>query len=467
MKTNFKSAISIFTAVTLMAVSVVPVFATDTNNTVTFHTNTGSLSEITGTYSDDFKVCKTNTDNTVSEFTDIPTLNDEDNNKYIFAGWYYEDGTPLKWSTDVCSSATDVYAHWIEIGTVTKDKADTKNTGSNTYSGFDLFGVQIRPDDTYDTNGNQYGGLRFVTTYSEELFNKLEGLFTTSYTTTSEVTEKVTYNDTSNKYGYLVAKTKTVNSYLNYHKSKGSLSEEQANSFKAEKGQLNTYGIMDVDCTEINKNDHKNFEDYRIFSMVMTYSNDTDRVTDIMARAYLTYTDANGVERTVYNNYTGTNTYGGCSTSYDYVNSAPDEMYTGYRHITVNAGDIVTYTINVKTDSKISSYRITTHYDSDVFNAVSDTDIITLGNTAGYWYANTATAGIVKTAVISNFGIPYSANNGATLQTIKFVAKESGTYTIYHTVDEMNDADLSDMIVNNKPVSGVAFTTSVTVNSQS
>ena len=71
--------------------------------------------------------------------------------------------------------------------------------------------------------------------------------------------------------------------------------------------------------------DHFNCEDYRLYTAVVTYKNKTGQAlldaqaNPVLARAYLRYTDANGLLRTCYNNYTGTNTYHGCSASYTQV----------------------------------------------------------------------------------------------------------------------------------------------------
>ena len=99
--------------------------------------------------------------------------------------------------------------------------------------------------------------------------------------------------------------------------------------------------VQNVDCTssvrEYNQNttivDHRNYDAYRIYSLVITYKKDgkTDeqiaqaKGQNIVARPYLRYQDANGLYRTYYQDYTGTKVYGGCSTNYtntwNYLNS--------------------------------------------------------------------------------------------------------------------------------------------------
>ena len=73
--------------------------------------------------------------------------------------------------------------------------------------------------------------------------------------------------------------------------------------------------------------DHRYFKDsYRIYTGVVTYYGYDDaeslaeaHSTRLTARSYMRYYDANGLYRTYYNNYTGTNTMGGCSASYTSV----------------------------------------------------------------------------------------------------------------------------------------------------
>ena len=88
---------------------------------------------------------------------------------------------------------------------------------------------------------------------------------------------------------------------------------------------------QNVDCTSKKggyKNtsivDHRNYDDYRIYSLVITYKSDGKtnaeiaqaKEQNIVARPYLRYQDANGLYRTYYQDYTGTKVYGGCSTNY-------------------------------------------------------------------------------------------------------------------------------------------------------
>ena len=66
-----------------------------------------------------------------------------------------------------------------------------------------------------------------------------------------------------------------------------------------------------------------NGKKYRLYTAVITYKNLEDQALEqahsqaMLARSYIRYTDANGLLRTHYNNYTGTNTYHGCSSSFN------------------------------------------------------------------------------------------------------------------------------------------------------
>lgn len=67
--------------------------------------------------------------------------------------------------------------------------------------------------------------------------------------------------------------------------------------------------------------DHASFSGYRLYTLVVNYPNDNAALSSedtwkTIARAYLRYTDANGLVRYFYNNYDGTAVYwGGCCTS--------------------------------------------------------------------------------------------------------------------------------------------------------
>lgn len=71
-------------------------------------------------------------------------------------------------------------------------------------------------------------------------------------------------------------------------------------------GKSNPKGIVDED--------HRNFNDYRLYTMVVTYEGESiNHISDKLdARAYLRYYDANGKLRVFYNIYNKNRYYGGC-----------------------------------------------------------------------------------------------------------------------------------------------------------
>ena len=83
------------------------------------------------------------------------------------------------------------------------------------------------------------------------------------------------------------------------------------------------YFIKNFKCSGVA--DHYNSDAYRLYTTVITYTKATGAELEkqynerIAARAYIRYYDANGMLRTYYNNYTGTNFHGGCSASFNMV----------------------------------------------------------------------------------------------------------------------------------------------------
>lgn len=279
---------------------------------------------------------KLNSDNTISYFYDIPKTTKNGQQTYkVFKGWYLnkdnnDDSKPIVWDKTKFDIETDVYAHWIDRGTVAKDSSDTKQTGSSSYIGFDLFGVQLRsaendpnyPDGTDSIHAYATKGLRFVTSLSEDLLKKINAL--DSKTTPS--------------YGYVLAKTATANTYA---KGKKDYELQYKDSNVNGVNTKTSYNyVQNVDCTSKKTNpaskitlDHFNASNYRIFSLVVTYDHPNQEYVitaikqPVVARSYIRYTDANGLLRTYYNDYSGTSTYKGCSTSYSKVKDIIQDNY--------------------------------------------------------------------------------------------------------------------------------------------
>lgn len=288
--------------------------------TVTFHANNSDIAE------DIFRVyyesgnapegaLTLSSDNTVETFYDVPELSYTDNNKYVFKGWYLDpvsEENPVKWS-DVYTESTDVYAHWIVVDSVAQDEEDEKNIpyADGMYPGFDLTGVQIRDEQKDDIAhyGDAASGLRFVTVLSEQLYSDINSILTR---------DGITPNANGAEYGFVVAKTNTA---LSASKNDADYSLEYCDKNVNGVDTTNTYKyVQNVKCSGVP--DHKEFDDYRLYTTVITYKNlegdalDAAHNTAITARSYIRYTDANGLVRVYYNNYTGTQSFGGCSTSF-------------------------------------------------------------------------------------------------------------------------------------------------------
>lgn len=260
----------------------------------------------------------------VLAFYDLPA-----HDGYIFKGWYLDsensdDDSPISYQT-VYTQSTDIYAHWITVENVAKDEKDDNELpdGETEYGGFDLAGVQVREGirDTNFDGRRKPGGLRFVTSLSMDVVNEINKIKADNI-----------------EYGYVAA---THEGWIEYHKAGNrkllyvSDSDTPPNgiytaSDKAE--NENYFGFANnINCTSeksntqgIVKEDHRNFEDYLLYTLVITYENcdEADLAKNVLARPYIRYTDANGLERVAYSEYRGnSNTLGGCYTSYNAVNA--------------------------------------------------------------------------------------------------------------------------------------------------
>lgn len=249
------------------------------------------------------------------EFYDIPEFDYETHNNYIFKGWYLDpesDTDPLEWDTKF-EGETNIYAHWIEVGTVEQHEADTKESNNNgVYSEYDLIGAQIREaeNDSEEHYGTAGSGLRFITVLSERVYNEINAL-----------DER---NINGAEYGFLLANASKAQTNA---ESSGDQANYQLQYNHENVNGVNTttdYGyVKNLKCSGVK--DHFNCNDYRLYTAVVTYKNKTGetlakaQATELLARPYIRYYDANELCRTYYNNYTGTPTYHGLSTSYSQV----------------------------------------------------------------------------------------------------------------------------------------------------
>lgn len=292
----------------------------------------------------------------IDHFYDIPTFASDD---YVFAGWYHNDDYTLDVVTathaadfehdtypEKAQGATDpdyhLYARWIEVGTVRKDPSDTKDY-DNYYRGFGLAGVQIREPEMTDSNfDNQVtpGGLRFVTSLSENLLGQINSIGKIKNAPAEANTFGV-------EYGYAVgteANINTVTDHYNVDKSKYRLmyNGENVNGVNTTGKTLtaeNNYSyITNVNCTSrvapnsgtarskgVVELDHRNYSGYRLYTLIITYTSAQSAASmdkKIAARSYIRYYDANGKLRVFFNDYenaAGTTYYGGCMCSFNQV----------------------------------------------------------------------------------------------------------------------------------------------------
>ncbi len=251
----------------------------------------------------------------IASFYDIPVLDYNENNSFIFKGWYLDedndnDSRPLDWNATF-TEETNVYAHWIYVDTVEKEE-DGKQTAFDQYNSYDLLGVQIRSvdKDRDEHHGEAASGLRFITVLSENVLSDVQAIHTA--------------NASATEYGFVVAKTATSETY-------------KANSTDPDNYQLH-YKSSNVNGVDTRTDysyvanvkgsgvaDHFNGKNYRLYTAVVTFKNkEGDALAEaqaqyLLARPYMRYYDANGLYRTYYNNYTGTAVHHACSASYTNV----------------------------------------------------------------------------------------------------------------------------------------------------
>ncbi len=244
--------------------------------------------------------------NKVPTFYDVPEFDYNTHNEFIFKGWYMDPDSqdePFNWNASH-SGDVHVYAHWIETGTVAQEDGDTKNY-TDLYQGYDLVGVQIREaeNDPLAHHGKPFGGLRFVTVLKEDVYAEINAL---------------KGNEGGAEYGFVMAKTSTADKYAGG--ADGYTLQYRGENVNGVDTTVTYKYVQNMACNGVV--DHYEGETYRLYTAVITYEGmEGDALqqayeTEFTARSYIRYTDANGLVRVYYNNYTGTNMYHGCSTSF-------------------------------------------------------------------------------------------------------------------------------------------------------
>lgn len=280
------------------------------------------------------------TDDKITHFYDIPEWAGDE---YVFAGWYHSENytecdtpdsaadTASNFESDTYSEREfdyHLYAKWIKVGSVEKSDEDTNIISG--YRGFGLAGVQIRDPQMFDENYTEQtpGGMRFITSLSEDLLRNIDALSSEKVSTPE--------GNVDVEYGYAVGTEANINAFINNYKVedtaaytlqyKGENVNGKNTTVKNSGADTDFRYITNVNCTKgtgkIAK-DHRNFNDYRLYTLVVTYEGDSasKKAEKIDARSYIRYYDANGKLRVFYNTYKKNTYYGGCMCSFNQVSS--------------------------------------------------------------------------------------------------------------------------------------------------
>ena len=313
---------------------------------IVFHTNEPGHDQVFRT----FGPSNLDSENKLAHFYAIPDFGGDE---YVFAGWYHASGYAATDSPDDDATIAvkfgddadtyprtaeenpadyHIYARWIQVGKVTKAEGDTNNYGGTSIRGFGLAGVQIRLPGFADLNHGDAavtrpGGMRFVASVSESLLTGIKGL-----------------NNQNPEYGFVVATESNINEAMKQYNvkdpSKYKLQYKGTNvngvdttGETTKTADTNFSYVVNVNCTSqvggyggdgAVARDHQNFaNNYRLYTLVVTYEDDdaSFKNAKLDARAYIRYTDANGMVRVFYNDYKSNMYHGGCMCSFNQVSS--------------------------------------------------------------------------------------------------------------------------------------------------
>lgn len=226
---------------------------------------------------------------------------------YVFLGWFKENvGTVNSVNSDIKLKVQDInaavnnntvlYAGWLNIGNVARDSKDIYSPASSDMSAFYLVGAQYRSADS-----NHTAGIRFVARISDSLINNIEALNSLNKNLKPESAA-----DKGVGYGFVLTMQKRL-----------SASDRLVKDVNAK----NVASGMAV-CPAVHT--FESYNGYSLYTAVVVGIPQTSYSTNIAARMYITYYDANGLEQTYYytENNSSSTAGGGYYTNFNAVYSA-------------------------------------------------------------------------------------------------------------------------------------------------
>ncbi len=208
-----------------------------------------------------------------------------DINGSLFAGWFTENlGTITTVTSDVLNNAVDftagatrdlvLYPVYLSTGTIEGDPADTSNSVNYDNSGLYLQGAQIREP---NASTGVSAGLRFITRISTSLIDNVEALNTANASLRPDSNA-----DKGIGFGTVVTAKNNIPA--------GNGLVKDVNATSVMRGMYVTPAVID----------YKVYNGYVLYTALVVGIPSSHYSTDIAARPYITYCDANGVERTYY-----------------------------------------------------------------------------------------------------------------------------------------------------------------------
>ena len=201
---------------------------------------------------------------------------------YIFLGWFTENignvnsvnaNTAAKaYNLNATVSAdTTLYAGWLKIGNVSRDSSDSTAAASSV-SGFDLIGAQYRAADADHT-----AGVRFIARISNNIVNSIQALNSANNSLKPDSAA-----DKGVGYGFVLSLAKRLS---------------DTNMLVKDVNAANVASGMAV-CPAVNT--YTDYNGYSLYSAVVVGIGAKSYGSNIAARMYITYYDANNNLQTYY-----------------------------------------------------------------------------------------------------------------------------------------------------------------------